>query len=113
MLQARMELARLESKEALAHLLWLAAFVAVAILALLLAYILGVVGLAFLVQRLAGWEWWAVTLAFAFAHLAVAGTLALLAKRRLSKPFFQATIVEFKKDREWLKPKISPKPPLA
>ena len=87
------------------------AFAASALLALLLGYILVVIGIAFAVQAWTGWSWWVVTLALALFHLAAAAALAFLVYKRISKPIFEASISELKKDREWLTPKTKPQNP--
>jgi uncharacterized membrane protein YqjE len=42
-------------------------------------------------------------LAAAGAHFVVALMLLLVARSRMTKPLFRATLTELKEDREWLK----------
>jgi uncharacterized membrane protein YqjE len=37
------------------------------------------------------------------AHFVIALVLLLVARSRMTKPFFRATLTELKEDREWLK----------
>jgi uncharacterized membrane protein YqjE len=47
------------------------------------------------------WVWTA--LAAAGAHFVIALILFVIARDRMTKPFFQVTLSELKEDREWLK----------
>jgi uncharacterized membrane protein YqjE len=58
-----------------------------------------VVGLAHLVG--VSWPW--IALAAAAVHFVFALVLLLIARSRITKPLFRATLAELKKDREWLK----------
>jgi uncharacterized membrane protein YqjE len=58
-----------------------------------------VVGLA----HLAGISWVWTALAAAGGHFVVALILLLVARSRMTKPLFRATLTELKEDREWLK----------
>ena len=58
-----------------------------------------VVGLA----HLAGISWLWTALAAAGAHFVIALVLLVIARNRITKPFFRATLTELKEDREWLK----------
>ena len=58
-----------------------------------------VVGLAHLVGI--SWPW--IALAAAALHFVIALVLLLIARSRITKPFFRATMAELRKDREWLK----------
>jgi uncharacterized membrane protein YqjE len=44
-----------------------------------------------------------IALAIAGAHFVIALVLLLVARSRITKPLFRATVAELKKDREWLK----------
>jgi uncharacterized membrane protein YqjE len=92
-----------ESKAALVQLLMLAACLILALVFCVLGYVFliasAVVGLAYL----AGIWWVWTALAAAGAHFAVAVMLFLVARSRITKPFFRATLTELKEDREWLK----------
>jgi Putative Actinobacterial Holin-X, holin superfamily III len=58
-----------------------------------------VVGVAYL----AGISWTWTALAAAGTHFVIALILLLIARNRITEPFFRATLTELKKDREWLK----------
>jgi uncharacterized membrane protein YqjE len=58
-----------------------------------------VVGLA----HLLGTSWPVVALVVAVVHFIVAAVLLLVARSRITKPMFQDSRDELKKDREWLK----------
>jgi uncharacterized membrane protein YqjE len=92
-----------ESKAALVQLLMLAACLILALVFCVLGYVFliasAVVGLAYL----AGIWWVWTALAAAGAHFAVAVMLFLVARSRITKPLFRATLTELKEDREWLK----------
>ena len=101
-LGARLELAGIEGKEALAAYGKVAAFLAAAIVLLFFGYIFLWIGVIALVAYLAGAHWGWVTLCVGILHLL--GTLGFLwaAKSRWGKPVFQSTLKEFRKDQEWL-----------
>ena len=92
-----------ESKAALVQLLVLAACLIVAPVLCVLGYVFliasAVVGLAHLVGI--SWVWTA--LAAAGAHFVIALILLLIARNRMTKALFRATLTELKEDREWLK----------
>jgi uncharacterized membrane protein YqjE len=92
-----------DSKAALVQLLVLA-------VCLLLALVLCVLGYVFLIAsavagaaHLAGISWVWTALAAAGAHFVIALILLVIARDRITKPFFRATLTELKEDREWLK----------
>lgn len=101
--ESRFILLAQESKAALVHLLVLAACVIIALFLSVLGYVFlissAIVGVAHLVRI--SWLWTA--LAAAGVHFLIALVLLLVARSRLTKPVFRATLVELKKDREWLK----------
>jgi uncharacterized membrane protein YqjE len=101
--EGRFALFAQESKAALMQLLVLAACSILALVFCVLGYVFliasAVVGLA----HLAGISWVWTALAAAGAHFVVALILLLVARSRMSKPFFRATLTELKEDREWLK----------
>jgi uncharacterized membrane protein YqjE len=92
-----------ESKSALVQLLILAACMILALFLSVLGYIFlvssAIVGLA----HLAGISWLWTALAAAGVHFLIALILLLVARSRITKPVFRATLAELKKDREWLK----------
>ena len=92
-----------ESKAALVQLLMLAACLTLALVFCVLGYVFliasAVVGLA----NLAGSSWVWMALIAAGAHFVIALVLLLVARSRMTKPLFRATLTELKEDREWLK----------
>jgi uncharacterized membrane protein YqjE len=77
---------------------------------LVLALVLCVFGYIFLVTtvivgvaHLAGISWLWTAFAAAGVHFIIALVLLVVARSRITKPVFRATISELKKDREWLK----------
>jgi uncharacterized membrane protein YqjE len=101
--ESRFALFAQESKTALVQLLVPAACSILALVFCVLGYVFlvasGVVGLA----HLAGISWGWTALAAAAAHFAIALVLLLIMRRQLTKPFFRATRIELKEDREWVK----------
>ena len=101
--ESRFILLAQESKAALVHLLVLAACLIIALFLSVLGYVFlissAIVGVAHLVRI--SWLWTA--LAAAGVHFLIALVLLLVARSRITKPVFRATLVELKKDREWLK----------
>jgi uncharacterized membrane protein YqjE len=101
--EGRFALFAQESKAALIQLLVLAACLILALVFCVLGYVFliasAVVGLA----HLAGISWVWTAMAAAGAHFVVALVLLLLARSRMTKPLFRATLTELKEDREWLK----------
>jgi uncharacterized membrane protein YqjE len=92
-----------ESKSALVQLLVLAACLVLALFLSLLGYVFlicsAIVGLA----HLLGISWIWTALVAAGVHFVTALILLLVARSRITKPVFRATLAELKKDREWLK----------
>ena len=101
--EGRFALFAQESKAALVQLLVLAACSILALVFCVLGYVFlitsSVVGLA----NLAGISWVWMALIAAGAHFVIALVLLLVARSRMTKPFFRATLTELKEDREWLK----------
>ena len=101
--ESRFALFAQESKTALAQLIVLAACLILALLLCVFGYIFliatAVVGMA----HLAGISWLWTALAAAGAHFVAALILLLVARSRITKPLFRATLSELKKDRQWLK----------
>ena len=101
--EGRFALFTQESKAALMQLLVLASCLILALIFCVLGYVFliasAVVGLA----HLAGISWVWTALASAGAHFVVALMLLLVARSRMAKPLFRATLTELKEDREWLK----------
>ena len=101
--ESRFALLAEESKAALIQLLVLASYLVLALMLCVFGYVFliasAVVGLA----HLAGISWLWTALMAAGAHFIVALILLLVARSRMTKPLFRATVSEIKKDREWLK----------
>ena len=101
--ESRFVLLAQESKAALVQLLILAACLILALFLCVLGYVFlicsAIVGLANLAQI--SWLWTA--LVAAGVHFLIALALLLVARSRITKPVFRATLAELKKDREWLK----------
>jgi uncharacterized membrane protein YqjE len=101
--ESRFVLFAQESKSALVQLLVLAACAILALFLSVLGYVFlissAIVGLA----HLAGISWLWTALAAAGVHFVIALVLLLVARSRITKPVFRATLAELKKDREWLK----------
>jgi uncharacterized membrane protein YqjE len=102
-IQARLELAGIESREAVglygkSLLLLIAAVGLVAF-----AYTLLWIGIVALVARSSGWFWGWVVLGASLLHLLGAAALAVAASSKWGEPVFTATLAEFRKDQEWLK----------
>lgn len=109
-LRARLQLAGIESREALVHYAIILGLAVGALVIALFGYLLFVIGIVFLIAWLLGggnaWIW--VMLAAAATHLIGTATLLLVAKIKLSQPMFEATLAEFKKDQQWLKTPAKP-----
>jgi uncharacterized membrane protein YqjE len=101
--EARFALFAQDSKAALVQSLVLVVCLVLALILCMLGYIFllgsAVVGSA----HLAGISWVWTALAAAGAHFVIALALLVIARNRMSKPFFRATLTELKEDREWLK----------
>lgn len=106
-IQARLQLAGLESKEAAAHyfkiLLWLLA----GLFGLVFGYVFFWIVSVFLLAGLLHVSWTWILLAAGAAHFALAGVAGWIVRAKCARPTFAATISEFKKDQTWLN---TPKP---
>jgi uncharacterized membrane protein YqjE len=101
--EGRFALFAQESKAALVQLLVLAACLILALVLCVLAHVFLIVSAVAGLAHLAGISWVWTALAAAGAHFVVALILLLVARSRLTKPLFRATLSELKEDREWLK----------
>jgi uncharacterized membrane protein YqjE len=101
--EARFALFAQDSKAALVQLLVLAVCLVLAVVVCVLGYVFllasAVVGSA----QLAGISWVWTALAAGGAHFVIALIFVGIARNRITKPFFRATLTELKEDREWLK----------
>ncbi len=101
-LRARLQLAGIESKEAFVHYLLLLMWVVIALAVVVFGYVFLCIGLVVLIAGLLHVNWPWVMVAFAVAHFVFAIICLFLAKGRLAKPMFTATLGELRKDAEWL-----------
>ncbi|MDR3406653.1 MAG: phage holin family protein [Chthoniobacter sp.] len=109
-LQARLELAGIEGKEAAVHLGIILGLAIGALILLVFGYFFTVVTLVFLIALLCGGgnAWIGVLAGAALFHFIIAGLLLLIARMRLGAPLFPLTLEELKKDQEWLKTNAKP-----
>ena len=101
--EARFALFAQDSKAALVHLLVLAACLVLALVLCVLGYVFLIASIVVGLAHLAGISWLWTALAAAGAHFVIALILLVIARNRITKPFFRATLTELKEDREWLK----------
>jgi len=102
-LESRFALLTEESKGAAVQLLILVGCVIFALLLCALGYVFLITGAVVGLAHLIGISWPWVALAAGVVHFIVALVLLLVARSRVTKPLFRATLTELKKDREWLK----------
>src|SRR5262245_28622465 len=101
--ESRFAILAQESKAAAVQVLVLAGCVIFALLLCALGYIFLITGAVAGLAHLVGISWPWIALAAAVVHFIVALVLLLVARSRINKPLFRATLTELKKDREWLK----------
>ena len=101
--ESRFALVAQESKTALVQLLVILACLVLALVLCVFGYIFLVATVIVGVAHLAGISWLWTAFAAAGVHFIIALVLLLVARSRITKPVFRATISELKKDREWLK----------
>jgi len=101
--ESRFALVAEESKAAAVQLLILVGCLIFAVLLCALGYVFLITGAVVGLAHLAGISWPWIALAAAALHFIIALVLLLIARSRITKPFFRATLAELKKDREWLK----------
>ena len=92
-----------ESKSAALQLLILVGCVIAALALCVMGYVFLIVSAVVGIAHLLGTSWPLVALVVALLHFIIAGVLLLVARSRITKPMFQDTVDELKKDREWLK----------
>jgi uncharacterized membrane protein YqjE len=107
-LQARLQLAGLESKEAFGHCLKILLVIAAAAAAAFFGYVFFGAAVVFFAARLLCIHWAWAALGFGAIHLAAAIACLLAARKKMAAPMFAATLNEFKKDQEWLKTSSKP-----
>ncbi len=101
--ESRFVLLAEESKAAAVQLVILVGCLALAMLLCALGYVFLITGAVVGLAHLVGISWPWIALAAAALHFIIALVLVLIARSRMTKPFFRATLAELKKDREWLK----------
>jgi uncharacterized membrane protein YqjE len=101
--EARFALFAQDSKAALVQLVVLAGCVVLAVVLCVLGYVFLIASAVVGSAHLAGISWVWTALAAAGAHFMIAVILLVIARNRMIKPFFRATLAELKEDREWLK----------
>jgi uncharacterized membrane protein YqjE len=101
--ESRFVLAARESKAAALQLLILVACVIAALALCVMGYVFLIVSAVVGLAHLLGTSWPIVALIVALLHFTIAAVLLLVARSRITKPMFPATVDELKKDREWLK----------
>jgi uncharacterized membrane protein YqjE len=110
-LAARLQLAGIESKEAAVHGLKIVALLAAGVFGFVFGYIFFCIAVVFLASYFLAINWMWILLAAGLLHFAGAAVALLIARAKFSRPLFEATIAEFKKDQTWLNtPKATTKP---
>jgi uncharacterized membrane protein YqjE len=102
-IQALIQLASLESKEAALLGVRLLALVVTSVVLLVFGYVLILLFIAFLLAIVFGVSWIWISLGLAVLHLIGVGICAFLVMKSLRSPVFRATAAELKRDFETLK----------
>jgi predicted membrane protein len=95
------------------QLLVLAACLILALVFCVLGYVFFIASAVVALAHLAGISWVWTALAAAGAHFVVALMLLLVARSRMTKSLFRATLTELKEDREWVKNLKAPNQPTS
>lgn len=101
--ESRFALLAEESKAAALQILILVGCLIFALLLCAIGYVFLITGVVVGLAHLVGISWPWIALATAALHFIIALVLVLIARSRITKPFFRATLAELRKDREWLK----------
>ena len=101
--ESRFVLAARESKAAVLQVLILIGCIVAAMALCVMGYVFLIVSAVVGLAHLMGISWPTVALIAALLHFIIAMVLLLVARSRITKPMFPATVDELKKDREWLK----------
>jgi uncharacterized membrane protein YqjE len=101
--EIRLAVVAQESKYAALQVLILVGCVIAALALCLMGYVFLIVSAVVGIAHLLGTSWPVVALVVALVHFIIAGVLLVVARSRITKPMFQDTRGELKKDREWLK----------
>src|SRR3712207_3344277 len=83
--------------------LLLAGAVITALVLVVSGYVFLIVSIIFGIAYAAGVSWVWIALAAALLHFVLAGVCGFAAKAQITKPMFQASRLELRRDREWLK----------
>ena len=101
--ESRFALFAKESKSAAVQMLILVGCLLVAVVLCVMGYVFiiisAIAGLAYLLGT--SWPW--IALIVAVLHFCIALLCLVIARSRITQPFFRATVDELKKDREWLR----------
>jgi uncharacterized membrane protein YqjE len=101
--EARFALFAQDSKATLVQLLVLAVCLVLALVVCVLGYVFLLASAVAGSAQLAGISWIWTALAASGAHFVIALIFVVIARNRITKPFFRAILTELKEDREWLK----------
>ena len=101
--ESRFALAARESKSAALQVVILVGCIMAALALCVMGYVFLIVSAVVGLAHLLGISWPMVVLIAAVLHFIIAAVLLLVARSRVTKPMFPATVDELKKDREWLK----------
>lgn len=101
--ESRFALLAEESKAAFVQVLVLASYLVLALILCAFGYVFLIASAVVALAHLAGISWLWTALIAAGTHFIIALALLLVARSRMTKPLFRATVSELKKDREWLK----------
>jgi uncharacterized membrane protein YqjE len=101
--ESRFALLAQESRAAAVQLLIMVGCLIFAVVLCAVGYVFLVTGAVVGLAHLAGISWPWIALAAAALHFIIALVLLLIARTRITKPFFRVTMAELRKDREWLK----------
>lgn len=104
-IQALVELAGIEGREAVALYIRLAIMLGAALVFLVFGYIFALLFVAFLVATIFGVSWLWISLALAILHLIVCILCATHVRTHFRSPIFTATSAELRRDFDALKSK--------
>ncbi len=107
-LDARIELFKVESREASTNLIRRALLLVVAAVFLIFGYFIAIVAGVALAAAHFETPWEYIALGTAAAHAALGILAMLIARTRFSRPLFEHTLKEIEKDREWLQERKKP-----
>jgi len=102
-LESRFQLAAKESKEAVRHLLMLAALCIAAAVLLVSGFVFLIVSIIFSIAHFFGISWTWVALGAALLHFLIAICFLIFARQQMKHPLLRDTANVLKEDTEWLK----------